>query len=323
MMNIPASRWQGTMQQQDFSKQSLSGNRNHSIPLYVWEAGGEPSAVIQIFHGLGEHAARYNRFAKAATARGFAVGAHDHRGHGPETEHPGLYAPSHGWQLLIDDGHLVTDFLRDRYPGKPVVLLGHSMGSFIAQTYAMHFSEEIAVMILSGSTWPARLQIVPGRLLAGFMSLLRGRRGKSAMLDNLGFGAFNRPFEPARTEFDWLSRDTDEVDKYVADPLCGGPNTIGLWCDFLGGLLEVSSRDALQRIRKDLPILITGGSDDPVGGSKGMLELADAYQASGHLSVDKAIYANGRHEMLNETNRDEFTADLLTWIKDQLAGHQV
>jgi alpha-beta hydrolase superfamily lysophospholipase len=310
------------MRQQGFSRHSLSGNLDHRIPLYLWETEGEPEAIVQIFHGLGEHAARYDRFAAAATARGFAVCAHDHRGHGPDASEAGFYAESLGWQLLVDDGHRVTDFLRDRFHRQPVVLLGHSMGSFIAQSYAMHFSDELAALVLSGSTLPARLQVLPGRLLARLLAWLRGRHARSPLLDKLGFGAFNRPFEPARTEFDWLSRDQVEVDKYIADPLCGGPYTIGLWCDFLGGLLQISAPSALKAIRRDLPVLITGGADDPVGGSKGMLQLADAYQTSGHQYVDKAIYADGRHEMLNEKNRDEFTDDLLTWIEQRVRDYQ-
>ncbi len=291
---------------------------DHRIPVYLWAPAAEPKALIQVFHGLGEHSARYARFADAATAAGYVVCAHDHRGHGPATGTKGFFAPQDGWRHLVADGKRVHDFLRDRYPGKAFVLLGHSMGSYIAQSYAMRHGNDLAALILSGSTWPSRMLVRVGRLLARFEAWRLGRQGESALLDKLGFGDFNKRFEPARTDLDWLSRDPQEVDRYVADPLCGGPYSTGLWLDLLGGLLEVSSKSNLGTIPPDLPILITGGADDPVGGESGMLELAAAYASAGHQLVSQEIYVDGRHEMLNETNRDEFTADLLKWISAAL-----
>ena len=155
------------------------------------------------------------------------------------------------------------------------------------------------------------------------MAWKSGTGACSPLLDKIGFGDFNKRFEPARTELDWLSRDPAEVDKYVADPLCGGPYTIGLWLDLLGGLRSIATDDALRDIPADLPILITGGADDPVGGARGMQQLAARYTDTGHHQLETKIYPGGRHEMLNETNRDEFTADLLRWIKSALGDHQV
>ena len=301
----------------------LDAPGGHEVPVYLWEPAGEPSAVIQIFHGLGEHSARYGRFADSATRAGFVVCAHDHRGHGPRAETIGFFAPRDGWNKLIADGKLVNDFLGGQYRGKPVVLLGHSMGSYIAQSYAMRHGGELAALALSGSTWPSRMLVGVGRLLARFEAWRLGKKGESALLNKLGFGDFNRKFEPARTELDWLSRDQDEVDRYVADPLCGGPYSTGLWLDLLGGLLEVSKNANLGKIPPDLPILITGGADDPVGGESGMLKLVSHYQSTGHATLSETIYADGRHEMFNEINRDEFTSDLLDWIASTLAQQDV
>lgn len=298
---------------------SLNADENHVIPIYAWEPEGAPKAVIQLFHGLGEHVTRYDRFAQAAMAHGYAIVAHNHRGHGPETENIGFFSPAKGWDFLVDDGHRVSEFLQQRFPGLAVVLLGHSMGSYIAQAYASRFGQELAALVLSGSTWPSRPKLIVGRLLARLVSWRRGLQNVSPLLDKLGFGDFNQHFEPARTELDWLSRDPDEVDTYINDPLCGGPYTVGLWMDLLGGLLQISKSEALRQIPSDLPILITGGADDPVGGEAGMRELAARYEASGHHQLSAKIYAGGRHEMLNETNRDEFTADVLRWIAERLA----
>ncbi len=296
---------------------------DRKVPVYLWEAAEEPCAIIQVFHGLGEHSARYARFADAATAAGYVVCAHDHRGHGPEAETRGFFAPEDGWNRLVADGKRVHDFLRARYAGKPLVLLGHSMGSYIAQSYAMRHGQELDALVLSGSTWPSRMLVRVGRLLARFEAWRLGRKGESALLDKLGFGDFNKRFEPARTELDWLSRDPDEVDRYVADPLCGGPYCTGLWLDLLGGLLEISTDASLRRIPSDLPVLITGGADDPVGGEIGMQKLAARYRSTGHDVVSRVVYADGRHEMLNETNRDDFTSELLAWIASALAPGDV
>ena len=200
------------------------------------------------------------------------------------------------------------------------VLLGHSMGSYIAQYFSMQHDYRLTALVLSASTWPKKIQLIPGRLIARFVTMRHGIRGKSELLHKLGFGAFNKSFEPSRTELDWLSRDTAEVDAYVSDPLCGGPYSCGLWLDLLGGLQAIASDRALRRIRKDLPVLFTGGADDPVGGQKGITNLVMHYAKSGHSSLSTKIYPDGRHEMFNETNRDEFTADVLDWIEEQLPG---
>jgi len=292
----------------------------HVIRGTHWLPPGNVVGAIQIFHGLGEHHSRYARFAGLATARGFAVVAHDHRGHGADADELGHFADHGGWQLLTDDGLLVNDMIGDRFPGLPIVLLGHSMGSYIAQYFSMRHGYRLTALVLSASTWPEKAKLLPGRIIARIESWRHGIRGKSALLDKLGFGDFNKPFAPARTDLDWLSRDAAEVDAYVSDPLCGGPYSCGLWIDLLGGLKSIASDRELRRIRADLPILFTGGSDDPVGGQQGITKLAMHYTKSGHTCLSTKIYADGRHEMFNEENRGEFSDDLLGWIEEQLPG---
>lgn len=290
----------------------------HTIAATAWGNSEEPRAVIQIFHGLGEHRARYARFAAFAAEREFAVVCHDHRGHGAEAEELGFFAPQDGWNHVIEDGRLVNDAIKKRFPGAPIVLLGHSMGSYIAQAFAMRHHEHIATLILSASTWPEPSKIIPGRMLARLLGSVLGRRGKSDLLTKLSFGNFNRAFEPTRTEFDWLSRDEDEVDAYVADPLCGGSYSRGLWVDLLGGLSAIGNDRALEKIPSDLPILLTAGDVDPVGGAKGVGLLARHYANTGHHHLGVRLYEDGRHEMLNEINRDEFSDNVIRWIENQL-----
>ena len=292
---------------------TLPAGDEETIHARSWEVD-EPALVVQIIHGLGEHAGRYARLAAALNTAGISVYAHDHRGHGEHAELRGFFGESNGWQSVVDDSSVVLDHIREKHDCVPVVVLGHSMGSFIAQTLAMQRSHDLSALVLSGSTWPASFKIVPGRLVAAVVGFVSGRRNQSPLLDGLGFGALNKPFAPARTEYDWLSRDEAEVDKYIADPLCGGPFTIGLWQDFLAGMSSVGSDAAINRIRSDLPILILGGEKDSVGGDAGMGNLMTHYAQTGHSRLSIKIYDDGRHEMFNETNRDEVTGHLLDWL---------
>jgi alpha-beta hydrolase superfamily lysophospholipase len=292
----------------------LTAEDGHKIHLQAWTPEGNPVGVIQLLHGLGEHIRRYERFAAAAVGRGYTVYGHDHRGHGASEGDRGYFADDNGWHKVVEDVRVANDHIREIHATAPVIMLGHSMGSFIAETFAMHYGARLQGLLLSGSSWPPRIQTVAGRLLAKLEAFRLGRRGNSALVNALGFGAFNRPFRPIRTEMDWLSRDEAEVDRYLADPLCGGPFTSGLWLDFLGGLYDLGSDHSLARVPADLPILISGGSADPVGGEKGMTRLAMHYMQTLHQRVKLKIYPDGRHEMLNETNREEVTADWLAWI---------
>lgn len=296
----------------------LATQDGHDIHLRIWQPDGEIFGVIQLLHGLGEHINRYERFAAAANARGFVVCAHDHRGHGGHGDEAGFFADKNGWHLVVDDAHVTHEHIREQFPGLPIVMLGHSMGSYVAQAFAMHYGAKLSGLLLSGSMWPQRTKVLPAMLIARLESARIGSRGRSALLNKIGFGDFNRRFEPARTELDWLSRDEHEVDLYVADPLCGGPYTCGLWIDVLGALYSLGSDYSLNRIPADLPILITGGSNDPVGGEDSMTRLIMHYAQTGHQRVTMKLYPEGRHEMLNETNREEVTHDWLEWIAARL-----
>jgi alpha-beta hydrolase superfamily lysophospholipase len=275
-----------------------------------------PEAIVHILHGLGEHPARYHRFAVECRKQGYAVVAHNHRGHGENCAENelGHFADSQGWDRVISDILVVQEEIRRRHPDHPLVLLGHSMGSFIAQDFLMRYPQNAVALILSGSALPARRQVIPGHWIARFLAWRQGPRERSAVLNQMGFAAFNKRFAPNRTAFDWLSRDESEVDRYIADPLCGAGSSNRLWADLTGAMLKIRRRRQIRKIPLQLPVLITGGEKDPVGGRAAMNRLADAYRSTGHTSVTLKVYANGRHEMMNEINRDEFMADVLQWI---------
>lgn len=293
---------------------ALRAADGHDVHLQIWRPAEPATHVIQILHGLGEHADRYARFAGEATARGCSVYCHDHRGHGKHADQLGYFGRKDGWIRVVADVDLVHQDIRNSHPDLPIALLGHSMGSYIAQSFLIHHAPKIACLILSASTWPSRPLLLLASALARVEGWRLGAHRNSACLDRLGFGAFNKAFRPARTALDWLSRDAAEVDRYVADPLCGGPYTAALWSDLTAGLFRIASNSALQRISSDLPILITGGEHDPVGGDKGMGRLAMHYAQTGHNRLKVKIYPQGRHEMLNDSVRDTVTRDWLDWI---------
>ncbi|NBC23943.1 MAG: alpha/beta fold hydrolase [Gammaproteobacteria bacterium] len=297
---------------------TLSGTPGPDIHLYVWHPDGEGNGdAVQIVHGLGEHAGRYRRLAESLTAAGYLVLAHDQRGHGRTAQRgvPGHFADREGWDRVIEDVERVRREAKALRPDGRLILLGHSMGSYVAQSNVLRAPASVDALVLSGSTFASRAQLRVFRIVAAIEKFRQGATGRSALLDKLSFGAFNKEFQPARTEFDWLSRDEAEVDSYVTDPLCGGRSTNQLWRDLTGGLLEITSVAALRQLPVSLPVYILGGEKDPVGGAKGLTRLHDAYREAGLAGTQLRLYPEGRHEMFNETNRDEVSADLLAWLR--------
>ncbi len=207
-------------------------------------------------------------------------------------------------------------------PGLPIILLGHSMGSYIAQAYLLHHSASLNGAILSGSNFQPVALYRAAELIARIERARQGLRGRSALIDFLSFGSFNKAFKPNRTAFDWLSRDPVEVDKYINDPLCGFRCTNQLWVDLLGGLQQISKASNLAQIDPGLPILVIGGECDPVSEGKRLKSLAHALREAGCQNLQLTLYPQARHEVFNETNRDVVTADVLTWLDQALTLHR-
>jgi len=292
-----------------------------ALHTHRWLPEGAPKAVVQIAHGMAEHSARYARLAEALTSAGYAVYAGDHRGHGAtasKADH-GYFADQDGWDTVVADLRAITDVAREESPGLPVFLLGHSMGSFLSRAYVIEDSRELSGLVLSGTAGDPGLLGKVGGLVAHTEARLRGRRHVSTLLDTLTFGQYNAAFKPNRTDFDWLSRDEAEVDLYVADELCGNTFTSGFFADLLGGLGVINDRRQVARVRRDLPILLVAGGADPVGDSgKGVRAVAAQYESVGVADVTCTIYPDARHEIFNETNRDEVTADVVAWLNAHL-----
>ena len=284
-----------------------------------WLPEGRPRAILQIAHGLSEHSGRYARLAHALKGAGYGVYANDYRGHGAKAAAAdrGHFADEGGWDKVVGDLWTLNRAIAAEQPGAPIVLFGHSLGSFLGRSFLALHSDALAGAVLSGSSGRPPPIAALGRLIARGERLRLGRRGKSDPIFAMWFGGFNKAFSPARTPFDWLSRDEREVDAYVADPLCGLPFTTQLAIDVLDALPRATSRASLAAIRKDMPIYVLSGEKDPVGANiKGL--IADL-KAAGFTKLTTRLYPGARHETLNETNRDEVIGDLIAWL-DAVAG---
>ena len=287
------------MRREDFSFNSEDGLE---IAYYRWRAPGRAAGIVQIAHGMGEHSLRYAHVAEFLNQAGFHVYANDHRGHGRSVKGPDSLGDfgTGGWNGLVADMVTLTRLARTREGRLPLILLGHSMGSFAAQQYVLDNSELIAGLVLSGSAAVDKLEIDPSR--------------------DADLTAFNRAFEPARTKHDWLSRDPAAVDAYEADPLCGFGINKKAMESMTASARRLVDPAALAGIRKDLPIYIFAGDKDPVNhGLEWLTPLAERYRAAGIANVSEKYYPEGRHEMLNETNRDEVVRDLANWLQKAFA----
>ena len=263
-----------------------------------WHSHGPVRGVVQIAHGLGEHIGRYLGTIEALVAAGLTVYGNDHRGHGrtaPSRAHLGDLGAG-GFDQLVEDMVLLSLIAREEHPDAPLILLGHGLGSFAAQQYVLHHHWSIDGLILSGSG-----------ALDTLARLVRWAPPGSNVL--------NESFAPARTPLDWLSRDPAVVDAFISDPLCFPMLQPRSMASFLAAAEALSDPARLRRIRRDLPVYLFSGTEDPVGEQlAGVLILIGRYRSAGLHDIRHDFYEGGRHEMLNETNRDEVHARLLDWV---------
>jgi alpha-beta hydrolase superfamily lysophospholipase len=284
--------------------------------VHRWEID-RPRLLVHILHGMAEHGARYKRLALELNAQGISVWAHDHRGHGltaPSPAELGHVADANGWRLVVDDAWGVSRDMMAAFPGIPIALFAHSMGSFVGQMLLGEHGDAYRAVVLCGTNGPPNAGEGALRAFSGVQRRLLGPRSAGVWIDRQVTNTFNRRCEPRETNFDWLSRDKHEVRKYIDDGLCGFPLTSQAWYDFLHGKAALGSDAHLDRIPKSLPIHIIGGSEDPVGADgKGVNRLVELYTRK-QLKISSQLYAKARHELINETNKEEVTKDLICWL---------
>jgi alpha-beta hydrolase superfamily lysophospholipase len=284
----------------DMSSYRASDGRQ--LAGYRWAVpdGQTTAGIVVLVHGMGEHLRRYDHVADALTSAGFVVYGHDHRGHGASlaaNDEPG-HLGDNGWSALVEDLNLVIDRGKSDYPGLPVAIVAHSMGSFATQQLLLDHGTDVDAVALTGTA---------------ALDLLEPALDLSSDLD---LSAFNAPFEPARTEYDWLSRDERIVDAYLADPLCGFGIDSASAKDMFAGARRLADPAEVARMPHYLPLYVAVGSKDPVNADLALLwPLVDRYRDAGLTDVTVRVYEDARHEILNETNRSEVIDDLLKWLQ--------
>lgn len=287
------------------------------LTLYLWQTDAPCRGVIQLVHGMAEHIARYDRLARALCAAGYTVAGHSHLGHGEDAREDelGFFGRRDGWDHLVEDVHAAHEMLLKRFPGQRFAILGHSMGSFVTREYLLRYGGDLTAAVICGTGWfPGPLCSV-ARAAAALCGVFGGWQKPAPLVDRLMSKDNNKAFAPVRTPFDWLSRDTAEVDKYMADPRCGFLFTARGYYDMFTGLKSLSRLHRLAALPGDLPVLFISGDADPIGTQgKGVSTVAQQFRDAGVRDVTVRLYPGARHELFNETNRDEITAELIDWL---------
>lgn len=300
-----------------------AANGKDAIAAQVWyDDGAQPRWILQIVHGMCEYMGRYNDFAEFMARHGAVVCGNDHAGHGRSkgADGYGHFAARDGDKNLVTDVRTLNRAVCGRWPGLPVVMFGHSMGSFICRQYITQFGEELAGIVLSGTAGdnPASGAAL---FLAKAVRLLRGGKYRSPFLSKMAFGSYNDRYPEKRTQYDWISRDPAVVDRYAADEACTYQFTVGAYIDLLRLMRSIEGDRWARRVPADRPYLVLAGSMDPVGNyAKGVGEVCGRLKNAGVKDLTLKIYDGAHHEVLNETNRAEVYDDILAWTERVLSG---
>lgn len=289
-----------------------------------WEPdGGSVQAVLQICHGVAEHIARYDAFARYLNGLGIAVVGHDHLGHGlslPEGGTPVYFGESNTWNTVVDDIYVLHQRIRLWYPDVPLCIMGHSMGSFLTRTYLIRYPGTVKAAIIMGTGWQPKAVIAGGMAVAKAVGAVVGENGTSDLVTNLAFGAYNKLFAPNRTSCDWLSADEGNVDAYMADPLCGADATVGLFRQMLSGIRFNQKLSNLRQMDPRIPVLFVAGEEDPVGDcGNGVRRTYQEFRRAGVQDCTLKLYPGLRHEILNEkAQQQQIFEDIGQWLTSKL-----
>ena len=279
--------------------------------------------VIQMVYGMAEHIGRYAGFCETMARKGFVVTGHDYQGHGKtwqEGDVTGYFCEQDPSAVMIEDVRALHKLTAEAYPEAPYILIGHSMGSFLVRNYVSCYGEEISATILLGTGEQSKTLVGFGKFMNGILKFLFGTKHKSKFLNHLSFGSNIKRFEPARTPSDWLTRDAEVVDRYNADPMCGFLFTANGFDALLGLISRMNRAEVVEKIPKELPVLILSGTMDPVGDfGKGPEKVYELLKKAGLERVAIRLYEGARHELLNETNREQIMNDIYEWIEKEIS----
>ena len=295
----------------------IKSHDNQKVYLHNWEDVQNPIVVVQIFHGMAEHAARYDRFAIFLNSKGYIVYADDHRGHGKIAESVEKlgYLGENGFDNIVKDEHFITDKIKAEHPNLPIFIFAHSFGSFVGQEYLNRYSNEINGLILSGSAMQDRIDAKFGLALTKLINKFGDESKQNPLLESLIFGSYCKKEKDNNSKFAWLSSDKDEVKKYDEDEYCGTVFTTNFYRNMFTGFQGLYLKEKADTIRKDIPVLVLAGEMDPVGNyGKSVKSLFEYYKSLNMSNVELKLYPEGRHELLNEVNRDEVFDYIYSWI---------
>lgn len=296
-----------------------SGDGLTRIHAAEWYPEGEVKSVLQICHGMVEYINRYDEFAGYLTERGFYVTGHDHLGHGESIQgedYFGFFHEDHGNQYVIGDIHKLREITEQKYPDVPYYMLGHSMGSFLLRQYLTMYSNGLSGAVIMGTGSHGALILNAGQVLCRIVSVFKGWKYRSELINSMSFGSYNKRFEPGETKRDWVTSDKEKRKEYVEDPMCSFVFTVSGYYQLFEGMKVLARRESVGRIRKNLPILFTAGADDPVGNfGKSVTKVYEKYKQAGIEHVDIKLYEGDRHEILNETDRQQVYEDIYNWFR--------
>lgn len=301
-----------------------SRDGKHKLHAIRWiPESAKPVCIVQIIHGMAEYIDRYDEFARFLAGKGILVVGDDHLGHGKSVqigEPYGYFCKEDAATVLVRDEHRLKKMTQEQYPGVPYIIFGHSMGSFIARNYLLRYGTGIQGAVLCGTGRKTKATLTGGKAVAALQRLFCGDRHVSRLLDKLAFGAYNKRVKNPKTSFDWISRNRENVQKYMADPLCGFTFTVNgfrTMFDLIGNLLD---QEALARMPKELPVFFIAGEADPVGDyGEGVKKVCQSFQELGMEKVQLKLYPEERHEILNEEARQEIYMDVYRWLLQRIA----
>lgn len=304
----------------DFYFNSSTGKNKIHARMCVPDT--EPRAIVQIIHGIAEHIDRYDEFMSFLADNGIIAVGTDHLGHGKSIEseeQTGFFAYDNGWDYVVRDEEVLRLAMHENYPELPIIVFGHSMGSFITRTLLIRYPDAFNAAIISGTGNQSAALVNGGLFMGNLVTGLKGAHHYSKFLNNLAFGSYNKIYENPKTEYDWLSRDEVNVQKYIDDPLCGFIPSCSLFRDMMTGVKFITNKKNLTAMNKDMPVYFMSGDMDPVGEcGKGVQKAYNNFLEAGMKDVSIKLYPGGRHEMLNEINKDEVYADILAWLGSKI-----
>ena len=305
---------------QIIKKEVPSTDGIHTLRGCLYRPDGEIKGVLQITHGMTEHIARYDDFMKAVAEQGFAVCGHDHLGHGKTAENEselGYFAPKNGWQIVADDIHTFGKEIMREFPDKPHILLGHSMGSFLARQVITMHPDAFDALIIMGTGGPNPLSSI-GLMLTSIIGKIKGEKHISGLTQSLAFGSYNKRTGSTDPNA-WLTHDKEHLARYASDPFCTFPFTVSAMHDLISVQNAVNKKSWFESVKKTMPILIVSGEEDPVGNyGKGVEEVYRRLLSAGVTNVKRTLYKGMRHEILNEIEYKTVYQDLISFLNLQI-----